>query len=535
MTVPPRPSGRCAAFLLAILITLSAAWPAAADRLAEIRERGTLVVGVKADYAPFGSRNSDGEIVGYDVDIARGFAERLGVDLLLVPVTSADRLQKLERGDIDVVVATLGDTRERRQLVTMIEPHYYGDGANLLLRPDSGVERWSDLHGMTVCGVQGSLWNRPAAERLLVDVVSFNTTRETRLALRDGQCVGWLFDEVALLHELETGDWPGYSVPLPTIMVLPWAVAIARSEAGGPLDRLLGDTLAEWHRSGWLRQLEQRWDLPPSSFLRDANQLWQRTDEAGAPVCRRGEDGLWPLDCRELALATADEVGGVTGLSLWILEATGLNISILHDPFDRHLFLVGLGWTALLAVSCLAGSVGLGIVLGWLIHRRLPIVRPLLLAAASLFRMTPPLLQLYVVFFGLGAVVAATGFTVNGFAVAVAILSLYAGSANAVAFAEAADVAALHGGHRLGFTGHDIRRAFALGYATIMGNSVNVVKATGLASTIAVPELIHASASIVADKGNAVAMMNILLICYFALILLTVKAFQFLERRAVRP
>ena len=68
-----------------------------------------------------------------------------------------------------------------------------------------------------------------------------------------------------------------------------------------------------------------------------------------------------------------------------------------------------------------------------------------------------------------------------------------------------------------------------------MGNSVNVVKATGLASTIAVPELIHASTSIVADKGNAVTMMNVMLVCYFTLIVITVKAFQFLQRRALQP
>ena len=533
-----RASASALSRLLPLLIgffLVIASQPAAADRLAEILERGTLIAGVKSDYAPFGSRDTDGTIIGFDVDVARGFADRLGVALELVPVTSTDRLQRLQRGDIDVVVATLGDTRERRELVTMVEPQYYGDGANLLLRPGSNVTTWNDLRGLTVCGVQGSLWNRPAAERLLVDVISFNTTRETRLALRDGQCAGWLYDEVALLHELETGAWPDYSVSLPTMMMLPWAVAVTKEEAGGPLERFLGDSIAEWHATGWLRDLERRWDLPPSPFLREAHGLWQQTDEYGGPTCRRDDGGMWPVECRELALVTSTEVGGLTGLSLLIREATGLNISILHDPFDRSLFLVGLVKTVGLTIGCTVVSVVLGIGLGWLIHRRVAVVRPALLAAAAVLRMTPPLLQLYVVFFGIGALLATAGFTVDGFAVAVLILSLYAGSANAVAFAEAADVEARDEHRRLRFNLHDIRGAFALAYATIMGNSVNVVKATGLASTIAVPELIHASTSIVADKGNSVAMMNILLVCYFALILMTVKAFQFLQKRAANP
>ena len=121
-----------------------------------------MIVGVKEDYAPFGFRDAEGTLVGYDVDVARGFAEAIGVDVELVPVTSANRLQKVGRGEIDIVAATMGDTRSRRELVTMIEPQYYGDGANVLLRDSAKIGTWADLRGQTVCGLQGSLWNRLA-------------------------------------------------------------------------------------------------------------------------------------------------------------------------------------------------------------------------------------------------------------------------------------------------------------------------------------------------------------------------------------
>ena len=102
-------------------------------------------------------------------------------------------------------------------------------------------------------------------------------------------------------------------------------------------------------------------------------------------------------------------------------------------------------------------------------------------------------------------------------------------------FALAADVAA-SGGHRLRFTPRDVNRAFSLCYAAIMGNSANIVKATGMASTLALPELVHASTSIVAEKGNADVMMNLLLICYFVLVIITVQLFRRFERgRARRP
>ena len=520
--------------LLAAAALLAAAGPAAADRLDEIRARGQLIVGVKADYQPFGFRDADGVLVGYDIDVARAFAEEIGVGLSLTPVTSANRLQKLQRGEVDVIVATLGDTRSRRELVNMVEPQYYGDGANVLLRPEARIQDWESLRGRTLCSVQGSLWNRLAQQRLLIETVSLNSTREAALALRNGHCVGWLYDEVNLLNALASGEWEGYRVSLPTRFVLPWAVATAGEEAGGRLDRLLGDTLAEWHRDGFLQELEKRWGLPPSPYLRRARSTWGATDATGEPACRRDETGQWPLECREVALVAGGELGGVSGMSLLLREATGLDISVLYDPLDRDLFLFGLALTLALSVVTVVGSIVLGALFGWSMHRRLPFVAPFLDAFCATLRMTPPLLQLYVVFFGLGGVVLALGFSLDAFTVAAVVLSLYAAASNAVAFSLAADLAAGEGG-RLRFTLLDFRRASRLCHAAVMGNSVNIVKATGMASTLALPELVHASTAIVAEKGNDGVMMNLMLVCYFALVIGTVQLFRRWEKRGHRP
>lgn len=247
-----------------LLLVLFVGWvgwtsPALADRLQEIHDRGRLIVGVKEDYAPFGFRDANSELAGYDVDVARGFAEVIGVEIHLVPVTSANRIQRLQLGEIDVIAATFGDTLSRRKFVTMIEPQYYGDGANVLLRTDSNIRSWPDLRGRPVCGLQGSLWNRFAEQRMQLDVTAFNSAREAREALRSRRCVGWLYDEVELLKELATGEWDDYSVSLSTQFMLTWAVAIGKEEGGGRLDRLLGDTLARWHRNGYLQSLEKRW------------------------------------------------------------------------------------------------------------------------------------------------------------------------------------------------------------------------------------------------------------------------------------
>ena len=519
--------------LLVAAVCLFGVGPAVADRLDEIRARGHLIVGVKGDYHPFGVRDDTGKLVGYDVDVARGLADAIGVPVRLTPVTSANRLQKLARGEIDVVVATLGDNRSRRRLVTMVEPQYYGDGANVLMRSDSGISSWEGLRGRTLCSVQGSIWNRLASERLLVQTISLNSTREAALALRNGHCVGWLYDEVNLLSALAGGGWDGFTVSLPTRFVAPWAIAIKKEEAGGTLDRLLGDTIAGWHRDGFFQELEKRWSLPPSPYLRRAREIWQRTDEAGKLVCRRDEAGDWPLECRERALVTSEQLGGLTAISMAFKEATGLDISPAYDPLDRSVFLHGLFLTVALSVATVVGSVVLGALFGWVIHRRIVILAPFLQAFCAVLRMTPPLLQLYVFFFGIGGILFAYGFTLDAFSLAAVVLSLYAAASNAVSFSLAADVAARDGG-RLGFSFGEFRRALELCHAAVAGNSVNIVKATGMASTLALPELVHASTAIVAEKGNDAVMMNLLLLCYFLLVFATVWALRGWERKAHR-
>src|SRR2546423_13739446 len=84
-----------------------AAAPAAAQTLEKIKQRGVLVVGSKADYKPFGFRDPSDAIVGFEPDLARLVADKLGVKLELEPVVSPNRMQFLQQGKIHLIIATM--------------------------------------------------------------------------------------------------------------------------------------------------------------------------------------------------------------------------------------------------------------------------------------------------------------------------------------------------------------------------------------------------------------------------------------------
>lgn len=504
--------------------------------LAAIRETGILRIGVKADFPPFGMVNAQGEPEGFEIDLARDVARRLGVTPRFVKVSTENRLHKLEQGAVDLVVATTADTAERRKIATAIEPAYYAGGVTLMVGP--GQQRltdWGALRGKRVCATQGAYFNRPMSERYLLDLEVYRDTRDALLGLRDGRCVGYLYTNSAIDGFLAKEEWAGYQAPLPLALVAPWAMMIGRGEKGSEFERLLGDIVADWHRTGFLIEREQAWGIRPAQYLRDTGALWQARDEQGDYLCQRGPDGNWPLGCREATLITAGDVGGLHNLGLKFKEWTGVDLSFLYDPFDRARFLRGLGVTILMMLSCVLASLLMGLLWALVADSRW---RWLGMGARALgvhARMTPPLLQMYLLFFGVGGLLfARLGVSLYPMAIAVWCMSYYtAGSIMNSLYEVANHQRQIQTGFRLTF--HSLGMAVLLARGPILGSLINVMKQTVMASAIAVPELLSVSLAIMADKGNVTVMMNVLLLTYLLLISLAIAGLSrvqaWLDRR----
>lgn len=114
----------------------------AQDELQQIKSKGVLTVGVKADYPPFGYREPDGTINGIEPDLARDLAKRLGVKAEFVPVVASNRIQFLQQGRIDVLIATMTNTAERAKLIDFVAPDYYASGYNLMLPKAMNLTSW---------------------------------------------------------------------------------------------------------------------------------------------------------------------------------------------------------------------------------------------------------------------------------------------------------------------------------------------------------------------------------------------------------
>lgn len=107
---------KCASVLGAAVLAVTAI-TAQANQLEEVEARGVLRVAVPQDFPPFGSVGPDLQPQGYDVDMASYLAEGMGVELELVPVTSANRIPYLQTRKVDLVISSLGKNPEREKAI----------------------------------------------------------------------------------------------------------------------------------------------------------------------------------------------------------------------------------------------------------------------------------------------------------------------------------------------------------------------------------------------------------------------------------
>ncbi len=260
--------------LAASAIALSAASALAAQQCSndvwkKVMERGKVVVGVKADYKPWGFRDANGNLVGMEIDMAQDVADAMGVELELVPVQSSNRMQFLEQGKIDLMIATMSDRADRRKIVGIVGPNYYTSGTNVMSPKALALTDWEDLRGKPVCGKQGAFYNKIVDERYGAKIIAFTGNAEAKQALRDKKCIAWVYDDSSIMSDLASGNYDDFEMPLNSEDDNPWGLAVPKAEKNCVFGNFMSGMQYNWHRSGRLIELEAKWGIKPTQYLKD--------------------------------------------------------------------------------------------------------------------------------------------------------------------------------------------------------------------------------------------------------------------------
>ncbi len=263
------------ALSLSTVLSLCAGMAQADATLDKIQQRHSISVGVILSGPPFGTIDpKTREHLGYNVELAKGIAQRLGVAVETVSVLAPNRVQFLQQGKVDILIANMQFTEERSQILDYVPTPYEQVGGAALIRKGAGITRWDDLKGKPVCVSQGSNFIKPLQETYGAEIKAFKSQSESLLSLRGNGCVAAVHVSPTMHALLSEAEWGDYEIPLADDLIPSDSVIWIRKgehDTQAKLDAIIRD----WHRSGWLIELGERTGMTPSPALHQLHEKYR--------------------------------------------------------------------------------------------------------------------------------------------------------------------------------------------------------------------------------------------------------------------
>jgi polar amino acid transport system substrate-binding protein len=169
--------------------------------LQQVMDNGYIVLGLDDTFAPMGFRDENNEIVGFDIDLAKEVATRLGVELKLQPIEWDSKVLELQAKNIDMIWSGLTINEERKEHINFSKP-YFNDRQVIIVLEESPVNAKADLEGTQV-GVQLESTAAVAVEgdtefaATLKDVVQYSSFNEVYMGVQSGILDAMVVDELS--------------------------------------------------------------------------------------------------------------------------------------------------------------------------------------------------------------------------------------------------------------------------------------------------------------------------------------------------
>jgi polar amino acid transport system substrate-binding protein len=252
--------------LIVALGLLMAGSQAFAGKIEEIKARGKLVCGVKDAVVPFGFVDEQTkQLVGFDVDICKLVADKIGVGLELKVVTSSTRIPMLTQGSVDMIAATTTHKRERDEQVDF-SITYFMDGQKLLVKKGSGIKSVADLAGKKVGSAQGSTSEKNIqTAQPKCEVKSYEGYPQAFLAMKQGKVDAVTTDSVILIGLKGSDEKPDeWELVGDYISLEPYAVGVPENDS--KFRDLVNFTLMDAWKSGEYKKMFEKWLGPNTKY-----------------------------------------------------------------------------------------------------------------------------------------------------------------------------------------------------------------------------------------------------------------------------
>lgn len=168
-----------------------------------IKKAGSINIAMSSGYSPFCFYSYNNELIGYDVDIAKEIAKRLGVKPKIIDTDWKDIIKNLNAGLCDIIVSSMTVTDERMMVVSFSVP-YYHTKSYLVVQKDSLFKSRSDFTGKTIGVEDGTMFENDAKTLNGVIIRKFKSSDQALIALEKNLVDAVITDEIVANYVIYT-------------------------------------------------------------------------------------------------------------------------------------------------------------------------------------------------------------------------------------------------------------------------------------------------------------------------------------------
>ena len=253
----------CTLLALVMLLSMSVyafAEEAADESLKKIQDKGELVMGLDSSFPPMGFTDEDGNIVGFDIDLAEGVAERLGVTLKLQPIDWSAKELELSSGAIDCIWNGMTITPDREEQMQISIP-YIANAQVLCVKNDSEVQTLADMSGKTLALQAGSsavdaLNKAEDFKASLASVAEFDENMTALLDLDAGNVDAVLIDKIVAEYYIKTKE-AGYRLLEEELAIEEYGIGFRKGDVA--LCDAVNQVLVDMYNDGSMSVILNEW------------------------------------------------------------------------------------------------------------------------------------------------------------------------------------------------------------------------------------------------------------------------------------
>ena len=226
------------------------------DQLAKILEAGKIIIGTEGTYSPNSYHDENGDLVGFDVEVGRKVAEKLGVEVEFFEAEWDSRFSSMDAGRIDTVINEVEYSDERALKYDFSNPYTYIRGALMVKGDNEEIKSFEDLDGKKAAQNLTSSWGR-MAEEYGAELVGVDAVAQTVDLLLTGRADATLNVETAFSDYLKKN-------PDADVKVVAWTEEVSSSlipvkKGNEDLLKAINEAIDELRESGELAELSEKY------------------------------------------------------------------------------------------------------------------------------------------------------------------------------------------------------------------------------------------------------------------------------------